>query len=119
MSTICDSWIAASTKNGPDTLQFQISPETSGPIAWPSAKQVRLTPVTAPVAFLAYFAAIIFARAWFALCCVKVKNMARPKPRMSTTEWLCKSGRESTPQSNTLARQPEVMHACRPKRRVR
>lgn len=37
---------------------------------------MRLTPVTAPVAFLAYLVAIIFARAWFALCCVRVKNLA-------------------------------------------
>eukprot|EP00964_Phaeocystis_antarctica_P088481 scaffold56308_cov61-Phaeocystis_antarctica.AAC.9 len=107
----------ASTRNGLEMLQLQISPETSGPIAWPSAKQVRLTPVTAPVAFFAYFAAIIFARARFALCCVKVKNMPRPKSRMSMTERLCKSGRERRAQSNTLARQPAVMHACRPKSR--
>eukprot|EP00964_Phaeocystis_antarctica_P029478 scaffold16614_cov42-Phaeocystis_antarctica.AAC.1 len=44
--------------------------------------------------------------------------MPRPKSKMSTAEWLCKSGRERRAQSNTFARQPAVMHTCRPKRRV-
>lgn len=38
---------------------------------------------------------------------------------MSATEWPHTSGRAITVQSTTLARQPEVMHAFRPKRRVR
>ena len=75
MHTICDSWSAASSRYGPATLHSKSSPETSRPTAWPSEKQVRLTPVTAPVAFFAYLVAIIFARAEFALCCVRVKNL--------------------------------------------